>query len=367
MSTASEQSVDPVPPRAAVLIACKDGAAVVDAAVRTAVQQSAVFVVSDGSTDRTADVARSAGAVVLHLEENVGKPAALRALLDHHFDELSGARIPEAFEHLIVIDDDTLLSPGFVRRLSRRLAKPGTAAVGGFLSSNWRGRPWNPWVGARTWATLRTQHTVVRAQAALRARTWISGASTGYRADVLDTVCRADTPYIVDDCYWCWEIQRNGMGRIAFEPRARCSVQEPTTLRTLYRQELRWVWGAWQGVMGHGVGLGRQRCDRAFLVCLVDLVLYVLALPTVLAVTAATNPEGLGRFALAYVGGYALVGALAATFSRNWRMLVLWPAMFVYDLMYRVVQIHGFVKAIRQPVVASCKWDSPARYAPAAS
>jgi hypothetical protein len=31
------------------------------------------------------------------------------------------------------------------------------------------------------------------------------------------------------------------------------------------------------------------------------------------------------------------------------------------------VQIHGFVKAIRQPVVASCKWDSPARYAPAAS
>jgi poly-beta-1,6-N-acetyl-D-glucosamine synthase len=353
-------------PTTAVLIACKDGAGVIAAAVRAAAAQAPVFVVSDGSTDGTADVARNAGAIALHLDVNVGKPAALRALLDHRFGELDHRRVPEAFDHLIVIDDDTLLAPDFVRLISARLAQPGTAAVGGFVSSNWLGKPWNPWVGARMWATWRTQHVVVRAQAALRARTWISGASTGYRADILDRVCRADTPYIVDDCFWCWEIQRNRLGHIVFESRARCTVQEPTTLRTLYKQELRWVWGTWQGIMGNRVGLQRQRCDAAFLVALVDLVLHVFALPTLLAASLLTNPAGAGRLAVMYACGYVLLGAIAGAVSRNWRMVVLWPGMVVYDWMYRVVQIHGFVKAVRQPVVEHCKWDSPTRYATAA-
>ncbi len=37
------------------------------------------------------------------------------------------------------------------------------------------------------------------------------------------------------------------------------------------------------------------------------------------------------------------------------------PAIMFTDLLYRVVMVHGLVKAIRQPTVDSCRWTSPAR------
>ena len=47
-------------------------------AVREAPSISEVIVVDDGSTDRTAQVARQAGARVVHLETNVGKGGAMK-------------------------------------------------------------------------------------------------------------------------------------------------------------------------------------------------------------------------------------------------------------------------------------------------
>jgi glycosyltransferase involved in cell wall biosynthesis len=51
----------------------------VGAVVRAAVEHLPVLVVDDGSADRTADVARAAGATVLEQRPNAGKGAALRA------------------------------------------------------------------------------------------------------------------------------------------------------------------------------------------------------------------------------------------------------------------------------------------------
>jgi len=66
------------PDEVAVLIACRNGAGSIGAAIRTGRRNGCeVYVVSDASTDDTAQVARSAGAIVLALDVNVGKPAAL--------------------------------------------------------------------------------------------------------------------------------------------------------------------------------------------------------------------------------------------------------------------------------------------------
>src|SRR5690606_19233858 len=66
-----------------------------------------VVVVSDGSTDRTAEVAAGHGAEVVVLEENVGKGGAMRA----------GAAHTQA-EVLLFIDADLIgLRPGHVRSL----------------------------------------------------------------------------------------------------------------------------------------------------------------------------------------------------------------------------------------------------------
>jgi glycosyltransferase involved in cell wall biosynthesis len=69
----------------AVLIATKDGANTIAETIASAraAEGIDVYVVSDGSTDDTAATARAAGATVLELEENIGKPGAVfRGLFD---------------------------------------------------------------------------------------------------------------------------------------------------------------------------------------------------------------------------------------------------------------------------------------------
>lgn len=68
----------------AVIPAYNEGARIgkVISAVRRAKLVSEIVVVSDGSTDDTADVARSFGVRVIQLERNVGKGGAMKAGID---------------------------------------------------------------------------------------------------------------------------------------------------------------------------------------------------------------------------------------------------------------------------------------------
>src|SRR5437868_3502879 len=68
-----------------ILIASRNGGAQLASTAGAARAQCPVFVVSDGSTDDTAALARAAGAEVLELTENIGKPAAITRAL-RHFD-----------------------------------------------------------------------------------------------------------------------------------------------------------------------------------------------------------------------------------------------------------------------------------------
>ena len=95
--------------RVAVVIASKDGEATIGDTVRSAAAQAAVFVVSDGSSDRTALVAEQAGAVVLALTENIGKPAAIYRVITEF-------ALTARFDALAILDDDTVVAPTSSRR-----------------------------------------------------------------------------------------------------------------------------------------------------------------------------------------------------------------------------------------------------------
>jgi hypothetical protein len=63
--------------------------------------------------------------------------------------------------------------------------------------------------------------------------------------------------------------------------------------------------------------------------------------------------------------GYAVWIVIAAVALRQWRLVLLTPAILAVDLVYRVIFVHALVKTFRQPTVESCSWESPARYAAA--
>lgn len=340
--------------RVAVLVASKNGAATVGATVRSAVHQADVFVVSDGSTDDTARVAREAGAEVLELVENIGKPAAIhRALrvLD----------LVERYEAIAILDDDTTIDTDFIQQALPKLVD-GVAIVVGRTITRWQHEHrWNVWLASRAYSYWRYQATLRRGQSALGVMNCISGSNSLFRSSVLAQVAVAKTPYIVDDTYWTLETQRRKLGRIVYAPRARAWVCDPLTLGDWYRQNLRWIWGMYQGIFGHQIGRRRSFFDVACVLLILDWTAYVLGFPLLVALVI-----WLGWFSLhlviVYLAGYFAWTILAAAATRSWRLIPLTPAIMVIDVVYRVTFVHALVKTIRQPRVESCRWVSPVRY-----
>jgi cellulose synthase/poly-beta-1,6-N-acetylglucosamine synthase-like glycosyltransferase len=354
----------------AVLIACKNGEATIGNTVRSAVGQADVYVVSDGSTDRTCAVAEAMGAHVLECTTSSGKPMALRA---------GNARFALAarYRRVAVLDDDTTIEPHYIARLEKRMdADPRIAAASGRIDSLWDNtRRWNPFIAMRAFTYWSYQVTVKRGQNALRVVNVICGANTLFRSDVFERLIRDDVPYAVDDMYWVAEIVRRKLGRVDYVPAARSWTIDPHHFWDWYRQTVRWSWAQFQSIRGHRLGLPLERTrgrrpgvrlsgfDLAYLVLIFDWIPYMLE-PLVLPPIAFLlrdwiDPLWFGAFYLASSVGWI---AIAATALRKPRLLVLAPVLIVLDLVYRACMWHAFVKAVVTPTIESCTWVSPTRF-----
>jgi biofilm PGA synthesis N-glycosyltransferase PgaC len=187
----------------------------------------------------------------------------------------------------------------------------------------------------------------------------ISGSNTVYTTEFLSLVLPSAPPYIVDDTYWVLECHRRGLGRITYAPRAKATLQDPTTLGDWYKQNLRWLWGTFQGIHGHRVGRSVTRFDLAYVLLIVQWVTYVALTPVVIyAAVSGRIPAGAWLATGALYGVWATAAAIA---TKRAQLIVLFPAILALDYVYRVVFVHALLKTIRRPAVESCKWTSPPR------
>lgn len=107
-----------------------------------------VWVVDDGSTDGTADAARTAGAEVLRLETNVGKGGAL----------LAAARSLDC-EVLVLLDADLV---GLTPRQVRALAEPVLSGRADMTRGVFRGGRWHTTAAQRLTPQLNGQRALRR-------------------------------------------------------------------------------------------------------------------------------------------------------------------------------------------------------------
>jgi biofilm PGA synthesis N-glycosyltransferase PgaC len=357
------------PHTTAVLIACKNGEQTIADTVRSAASQADVFVVSDGSTDRTVEVARAAGAQVFVRVTSGGKPVALRAAEEHF--ELSWR-----YRYVAILDDDTTIEPRYVEKLVAKLdADPELAAASGRIDSLWdHTRRWNPVIAMRAFMYWSYQVTIKRGQNALKVVNVICGANTIFRARVFAELIERDVPYAIDDMFWLAEIVRGKLGRVAYVHAARSWTIDPHTFRDWYRQTVRWSWAQFQSIRGHRLGrpLERQRgrrlglrvswFDVAYLALLIDWAPYMLE-PLLFVPAAYLLHDWIDPiwFLVWYLGTSFVWMGIAAAALRKPRLLVHAPVLLVLDLVYRFAMLHALVKAIRQPRSVA-KWDSPERF-----
>lgn len=350
----------------AILIACYRGAGNIGATVEAALKTGCdVYVVDDGSkqrkpsdpnimpVDQTAEVARKAGAVVLELRANGGKPKAL-------FEAYYQLRLNQHYRAVAILDDDVTIKPNFIRRCLKKMTGEVAIAVGKNITWIPHEHRWNMWLAKRAFSYWNYQLVTRNLQSFFGVMNCISGSNSVYRTELLDQVLVEKTPYIVDDTFWVLETQRRNLGRIVYVPKAHAFLQDPTNFKDWYKQNLRWMWGTFQGVIGHQVGRRATKFDFAYILLILQWIVYVLSAPVaivVLAISAVVAPWML----LVYMAGYGIWVTAAAIQLRNPRLPLFIPAIVVSDFIYRFVFVHAFIKACRTPTVENCVWESPAR------
>jgi cellulose synthase/poly-beta-1,6-N-acetylglucosamine synthase-like glycosyltransferase len=195
----------------------------------------AVHVVADNCTDRTADLARSAGARVLERssEGPSGKSAAVAF-------GVSAIEAGGAFDAVAVFDADNTADPDFLTRVAERLSG-GERVVQGFVDSK---NPDASWVAGSSalgfWA-------IAELAQGPRERLGLSTPlmGTGF-AISLEEARRLLTTggALTDDLDLAARLAARGI-RVAYEARARTVDEKPTELRTAVAQRHRWMQGRW--------------------------------------------------------------------------------------------------------------------------
>ncbi len=193
-----------------------------------------VYVIADNCTDRTAELARAAGALVLERENKTlrGKQHALKWAFEQiNLDE---------YDAVVILDADNHVDPGFLAVLDHYLAA-GHRVIQGYVETK---NPGDSWVTANYaymfWYLCRLQ--MARTHLGLSA--WLAGTGLCISTDVLRRVGWNVTT-LVDDVEYTCQLLLAGE-RVAFAPGAVVYDQKPVGLRDSMKQRLRWVRGQTQ-------------------------------------------------------------------------------------------------------------------------
>jgi cellulose synthase/poly-beta-1,6-N-acetylglucosamine synthase-like glycosyltransferase len=321
-------------PSVSLIVAAHDEEAVIERKVSDALaldyprEKLELIVASDGSTDRTADVARAAGAdLVLELPRG-GKVAALNAAV-----ERSGGEV------LAFSDANSFWEADSLRRLTDRLAEPGVGYVCGqvrFLAGDGDNQEGLYW---------RYELAVRDLESRLAGVTAGNGGINAVRRDAyvfLDSERGQDITLP-------FKLVKHGW-RPVYEPTAVASERMAATIDDEFTRKRRMMTGAWATMLGAGMlsprgygpmyalEIGSHRLLRyaSPLLHLVALAANVALLGegTVYAITLAAQ---LGLLAAAAIG--ALVPAAPFRIARYYVAVTVASAVGLWDYLRRGVPV----------------------------
>ena len=241
---ARRAGVDWKPPSLAVLVPAYNEEKVICATIRSLLSSDGadldIIVVDDGSSDRTAEIARRAfsddNRVRVFKKENGGKAAALNFALLHTSAEV-----------VVAIDADTVLAEDAIRLLVRHFedtavgAVAGTAVVGNQITLMARFQ-------ALEYVT--SQNLDRRAFECVNAIGVVPGAIGAWRREALVQVGGYAHDTLAEDADVTIAIERSRW-KILYEPRAIAFTEAPETVRAFLKQRFRWMFGTLQVAFKH--------------------------------------------------------------------------------------------------------------------
>ncbi|WP_240617075.1 bifunctional polysaccharide deacetylase/glycosyltransferase family 2 protein [Nocardioides speluncae] len=240
-----------------------------------------IVVVDDGSTDDTAEIARSLGIAGVRVitQVNGGKPSALNTGI-----------AAASYDVLVLVDGDTVFERDTLRALVSALEDERVGAVSG-----------NTKVGNRRGLLGRWQHVEYvigfnldrRMFDVLHCMPTVPGAIGAFRRRALADVGGVSDDTLAEDTDLTMAICRAGW-RVVYAPTALAWTEAPATLGQLWRQRYRWCYGTLQSMWKHrGAVLSRGAAGKLGRRGLSYLFLFQVLLPLLAPVIDVAAVYGL--------------------------------------------------------------------------
>ena len=213
------------------------------------------FVVADACTDRTAEEARRAGAIVYERHDLARKGKSW--VMDYGFDRILD-EYPDKYEAFFVFDADNLLSPTYVTEMNK------VFDAGYLVSTSYRNSKNfdSSWISSAyaLWF-LREAKFLNNPRMMLGTGCAISGSGWMVSARIIRGMHGWDFHTLTEDIQFSTFCAANGI-QIAYAP-AVFYDEQPLTFAASWTQRMRWTKGFYQvffsyvGDLFHGMGKGR--------------------------------------------------------------------------------------------------------------
>jgi cellulose synthase/poly-beta-1,6-N-acetylglucosamine synthase-like glycosyltransferase len=240
-------------------------ATTIASAIKAGQPREDIYVVDDGSEDKT----RREALKMLPRQNVLSKPKGGKAMA-----VLSGIerfQIEERYTWLHVADADSVFCPDYFRMYKRKLDPKKYAVAVGFVQSlrgNWISR-------YRAFTYTYSQQVLRRVQSWFGMISVFPGPITCFRTDIIKSLDFTANS-MTEDFDLTLQVHRKKLGKIKYIPEAINYTQDPQTLRDFIKQNMRWQRGFFQGVMKYKIGLRPQRVDIGLGYQMLELLFYLI-------------------------------------------------------------------------------------------
>src|SRR5579859_2774713 len=371
-------------PRVAVLVPAYNEETVIVRTVRSVLNSTYpnlhVVVIDDGSSDRTAEVAREAyepeiasGKVAVLTKANGGKAAALNYAVEQLTEEF-----------YVGIDADTVIAQDAIAKLMPHFEDPLVGAVAGNAKVGNRVNLWTRWQALEY---ITSQNFERRALNLFNIVTVVPGAIGAWRTGPVRIAGGYPLNTVAEDADLTMSLLEQGL-KVVYEDRSLAFTEAPIDAKGLMRQRFRWSFGTLQAVWKHRAAFVRNKAMGLF--ALPNIIVFQMLMPLVSPfidlmfvigtlqffadrhyhpeAASAANFQKLLAFFLAFLLIDFLTSAVAFSLERKhpankgdgWLLFHIWLQRFAYRQVFSVVLFKTIKRAIDgRPF----NWDKIARTA----
>lgn len=315
-----------------------------------------IYVVNDGSEDKTKGVAEAYAPNILNLYPNVGKATAMNTAIKYF-------ALSKKYKYIMPMDADTVVTADFLNNtlpiLEKDIKEKLACVVGRVEGKNYN------WITSyRIWEYEIAQTIHKSAQKETNSVIVCPGCATIYRTKVFDKA-QIPTGTLTEDMDFTFDIHRKHLGRIYFTNKASVVTQDPNTLRDFIRQIDRWYTGFWQCVVKHNIPWQGQSLDIEIALLASEGLfngLLMVGFAFLIPYTLTKNPKVL-LYPLGLDLFLFMIPSLffVATKNKLWKIFLYLPLFYVIRVTSSFIFLTSFIKVVLG-LDLKMKWGKASRY-----